>query len=56
MCSSRVRNDKKVFGDTPRWILPVEVGRATVSSSVSEADLIAVIEEHSSATMSQHRG
>jgi len=53
---SRVRNDKKVFGDTPRWILPVEVGRATVSSSVSEADLIAVIEEHSSATMSQHRG
>jgi shikimate kinase / 3-dehydroquinate synthase len=44
----RIRNDKKVFGDSPRWILPVEVGRAIVSSSVSHDDLISVIEEFSS--------
>lgn len=52
---SHIRNDKKVFGDAPRWILPVEIGRATVSSSVSEGDLIAVIEEHSSETLSERR-
>lgn len=44
---ARIHSDKKVFGDTPRWILPVAVGRVVVSSSVSEADLIAVIKEHS---------
>ena len=44
----RIRNDKKVFGDSPRWILPVEVGRAIVSSSVTQDDLISVIEEFSS--------
>ena len=44
----RIRNDKKVFGDSPRWILPVEVGRAIVSSSVTQDDLISVIQEFSS--------
>ena len=44
---SRIHNDKKVFGSAPRWILPVAIGRAVVSSRVSEADLIAVLEQHS---------
>jgi 3-dehydroquinate synthetase len=33
-----VQRDKKVFGDTPRWILPCGVGRAAVSA-VGEAQL-----------------
>jgi shikimate kinase / 3-dehydroquinate synthase len=45
---SRINYDKKVFGSAPRWILPVAIGRAVVSSRVSEADLIAVLEAHSS--------
>jgi len=40
-----IGHDKKVFGDTPRWILPVAVGSAVVSSKVTEADLTAVLEE-----------
>ena len=40
-----VQRDKKVFGDAPRWILPTAIGRALVSSHVSEADLIACLEE-----------
>lgn len=43
-----IHHDKKVFGDAPRWILPVGLGRAVVSSKVAEADLKAVIEECSS--------
>jgi len=43
----RINYDKKVFGDAPRWILPVAIGRAVVSSAVSEADLIAVLKEYS---------
>jgi 3-dehydroquinate synthase len=44
-----IRSDKKVVDDEPRWILPVAVGRAVISSNVNESDLIAVLEEHSSA-------
>ena len=40
-----VQRDKKVFGDAPRWILPAAIGRVLVSSKVSEADLIACLEE-----------
>jgi 3-dehydroquinate synthase len=40
-----INHDKKVFGDGPRWILPVGVGRAVVSGSVTEGDLTAVLEE-----------
>ena len=40
-----VQRDKKVFGDAPRWILPTAIGRALVSGHVSEADLIACLEE-----------
>lgn len=43
-----ISSDKKVFGDVPRWILPVEIGRAVVSKGVSEADLLAVLKECSS--------
>jgi 3-dehydroquinate synthetase len=43
-----VQRDKKVFGDAPRWILPTAIGRALVSSNVSEAELIACLEELSS--------
>lgn len=42
-----IYSDKKVFGDTPRWILPVAVGRAVVSTAVSEDDLITVLKERS---------
>jgi 3-dehydroquinate synthetase len=42
-----IRHGKKVFGDAPSWILPVGVGRAVVSRTVSEADLVAVLEERS---------
>ncbi len=42
-----IHSDKKVFGDTPRWILPVAIGRAIVSTAVSEADLISLLKERS---------
>jgi 3-dehydroquinate synthetase len=42
-----IHSDKKVFGESPRWILPVAVGRAIVSTAVSEADLVSVLKEHS---------
>jgi 3-dehydroquinate synthase len=42
---ARIDSDKKVFGDAPRWILPVAVGRAVISNQVSKADLIAVLRE-----------
>jgi shikimate kinase / 3-dehydroquinate synthase len=42
---SLINSDKKVFGDAPRWILPIAVGRAVVSSRVAESDLIAVLEK-----------
>jgi 3-dehydroquinate synthase len=40
---AHINYDKKVFGNAPRWILPVAVGRAIVSSAVSESDLIEVL-------------
>jgi 3-dehydroquinate synthase len=40
-----VQRDKKIFEDAPRWILPAALGRALVSSNVSEADLIACLDE-----------
>ena len=43
-----IHSDKKVFGDAPRWILPVAIGRAVVSRKVNEADLVAVLKEHAS--------
>jgi 3-dehydroquinate synthetase len=39
-----INRDKKVFGDAPRWILPSAIGRASVSSSITQADLIATLE------------
>lgn len=42
-----IHSDKKVLGDAPRWILPVAVGRAVVSSNVIEADLLAVLSHYS---------
>jgi len=39
-----INRDKKVFGNTPRWILPSAIGRASVSTMISEADLIATFE------------
>ncbi len=41
----RIDADKKVFGGAPRWILPVAIGRAVVSSNVTEADLRSVIKD-----------
>jgi 3-dehydroquinate synthase len=43
----RINADKKVFGDSPRWILPVAVGRAVVSRDVTQADLRSVLKEFS---------
>ncbi len=40
-----IQRDKKYFGDAPRWILLTAVGRAAISRNVSEADLIACLEE-----------
>ena len=40
-----INYDKKVFGDAPRWILPVGIGRAVVSSRVTESDLYAALED-----------
>lgn len=42
-----MQRDKKVFGDVPRWILPIAVGKAMVSSSVREDDLVAALVDRS---------
>lgn len=42
-----IHHDKKVFGDVPRWVLPVAVGRAVVSGKIKESDLLEVLKEHS---------
>jgi len=42
---THINYDKKVFGSSPRWILPVSVGCAVISSAVTEADLMAVLKE-----------
>ncbi len=44
-----VQRDKKVFGDAARWILLTAIGRAQVSSQVSESDLDACLDELSQA-------
>jgi len=44
---THINYDKKVFGDAPRWILPVGIGRAVVSSAVTEGDLTGVLKETS---------
>jgi 3-dehydroquinate synthetase len=44
---AHINYDKKVFGGSPRWILPVAIGRAVISNRVSEADLIAVLKDNS---------
>ncbi len=41
----RINADKKVFGDSPRWILPVAIGRAVISRDVTQADLHSVLKE-----------
>jgi len=38
-----IHQDKKVAGGSPRWILPVGLGRAVVSSDVNESDVIEVL-------------
>jgi 3-dehydroquinate synthetase len=40
-----IHHDKKVFEDAPRWILPVAIGRAITSHSVSDVDLTAALSE-----------
>jgi 3-dehydroquinate synthase len=40
-----IKSDKKVSGDLPRWILPIAIGRAVISTAVSEADLTDVLEK-----------
>ena len=45
---AHINYDKKVFSDSPRWILPVAVGRGVISSGVSEVDLVAVLHHYSS--------
>ena len=45
---AHINYDKKVFGNAPRWILPVNIGRTVISTAVTEADLIAVLKEASS--------
>ncbi|MEW5980582.1 MAG: 3-dehydroquinate synthase [Acidobacteriota bacterium] len=42
---AHINNDKKVLADAPRWILPTTIGRATVSSSVTQTDLLSVIRQ-----------
>lgn len=41
-----IHHDKKVSGGAPSWILPIGAGRAVISRSVSESDLMAVLKEH----------
>jgi len=43
-----IHYDKKSFGDVPQWILPVDIGRAVVSRTVTEDDLEEALEECSS--------
>ena len=45
---AHINYDKKVFGNVPRWILPIDIGRATISTAVTETDLIAVLQESES--------
>jgi 3-dehydroquinate synthase len=45
---AHINYDKKVFGNVPRWILPTDIGRATISTAVTETDLIAVLQESAS--------
>jgi 3-dehydroquinate synthetase len=40
-----IRHDKKVFGDIPRWILPIGIGRAKVFSGVIDSDILAALHE-----------
>jgi 3-dehydroquinate synthase len=42
-----IQRDKKVFGDVPRWILPIGIGRAKVSSAVSDCEILAALRETS---------
>jgi 3-dehydroquinate synthase len=42
-----IRRDKKVFGEAPRWILPMEIGRARVLNTVNEDDILAAMRENS---------
>jgi 3-dehydroquinate synthase len=42
---THINYDKKVFGNAPRWILPVGIGRVVISSAVTEADLTAVLND-----------
>ena len=42
-----IQRDKKVFGDAPRWILPTSIGKAVVSNSVGEDDLVAALLDRS---------
>jgi len=43
-----IHHDKKVSGGSPRWILPVGLGRAVISHEVSETDVIEVFRRLSS--------
>jgi shikimate kinase / 3-dehydroquinate synthase len=47
-----IRRDKKVFGETPRWILPMEIGRARVVNSVKDDDILIALREISDLSMS----
>jgi len=40
-----IQNDKKVFGDVPRWILPTTTGRAVVLRNVPEEEVVAALRE-----------
>jgi 3-dehydroquinate synthase len=42
-----IRRDKKVFGEAPRWILPMEIGRARVLNTVNEDNILAAMRENS---------
>jgi len=44
-----IRLDKKVFGEAPQWILPMEIGRAKVWNSVKIDEVMAVLKETSDA-------
>ena len=40
-----IQRDKKVFGATPRWILPTTAGQAVVMRNVPEAEVIAAFRD-----------
>jgi 3-dehydroquinate synthase len=42
-----IDSDKKVSGNSPRWILPVAIGRAVISTAVTKDDLADVLEKYS---------